>query len=156
MIVRLRRVSLHPFLWLQIVQMATAHHTARASVETRRHAATIAREIRQRFDPDDGSIASPYVRLSTAERKRREDANAKAAAADPTGYRNAPGYLPIPNPDARTSIDLEPGTVAWLREAVEGLAAMPAHNNEIAEGVLDVLDGLDAAAVVEVDTERVS
>lgn len=171
MIARFRRVSLHPFCWWVIVRRALQAYAENGTrdLESRRRLAAASRALEAGLDPDDPRMAqveNPYARLQKHEVRERERNNEAILLEDPdygywrkaevVGGRVVPGYLPVPKPHLRHSVDLSEEHLRILERAVEAYAKNTDLDNSLSACFVDTEDALKNAEVVEVDTERSS
>ena len=169
MIAKFKRISLHPWIWWIVVKRALASFSegqGAPTVEQRRRLLGIEKVIDSVLDPTDpkiGVVESPFLRLSSAEIRRRERRNDEILKADPVeGYyrqdevvdgRVVPGFRPVPKPELRVVVDLPEGDARVVENAVEKYAANPKLDNTINESLIAAIDGIKGAEVVEIDTE---
>lgn len=148
MILELLRVSLHPWVWFAVCKPAVIMNTDSPSIERRGLAASVLRVIDSLFDPDDPEVLSPYQMLSSKERQRRIDVAVKAKA---DGAEVSPADR-IPAVYLRAELDFKPTELSFFRECLQKFAARPDVTNEMAQPIIDAMQGVEMARKVTVDT----
>jgi len=168
-ILKLLRVSMHPFNWWAIVKRAIdAYKPEKQGMDLRRNLAEIIRVFNSRMEPDNSVVENPYAIFVTKELEERRKRNAEIEAeCEKTGedYRQVEpeigadgrivkrGYQALPNPDLREVIDFSKDQVKLLKAVVEKFAEGEI-SHAIDQGFVDVMDALDDAEEVEIDTEK--
>lgn len=168
-ILKLLRVSMHPFNWWAIVKRAIdAYKPEKQGMELRRQMAEIIRVFNSRLEPDNSVVENPYGLFVTKELEERKKRNAEIMAeCEKTGedYRQVEpefgpdgrvlkrGYQALPNPDLREVIDFSRDQVRLIKAAVEKFAEGEI-SHAIDQGFVDSIDALDDAEEVEIDTEK--
>jgi hypothetical protein len=154
MILKLLRVSMHPWLWFTVARQAVVRNTDSQSVERRQAAANILDAIAGLFDPDNPNITSPYSQLSSWDLQRIDGANERLRAEHGDNYRSHPDFRPLPAPLSRRELDFPSGEISFLKESIEKLARSPDVPNDMARPMLDALGAVTSAKGVEIDTEQ--
>ena len=154
MILKLLRVSMHPWLWFTVARQAVVRNTDSQSVERRQAAANILDAIEGLFDPDNPNVSSPYSRMSSWDLDRLEAANAKLQSDHGANCRGQPEDRPLPAPLARKVREFQAGEISFLKESLEKLARSPDVPNDMARPMLDALGAVTSAELVEIDTEQ--
>lgn len=167
-ILKLFRVSLHPWCWWVIVKNAIdAYKPEKQGMDLRRKMAEIIQVFNSRLEPDNSVVENPYGLFVTAELEQRRKRNAEIEAEceksgdDPRqvepvfeGERRVKrGYQALPNPALREFIDFSKEQVRLLKDAVEKHAEA-GISHAIDQAFVDVMDGLEKAVEIEVDTEK--
>lgn len=168
-ILKLLRVSMHPFNWWAIVKRAIdAYKPEKQGMELRRQMAEIIRVFNSRLEPDNSVVENPYALFVTKELEERKKRNAEIMAeCEKTGedYRQVGpefgpdgrvlkrGYQALPNPDLREVIDFTRDQIRLIKAAVEKFAEGEI-SHAIDQGFVDSIDALDDAEEVEIDTEK--
>ncbi len=166
-IIRLQRVTMHPWIWLGVVKIAIVRHTKAPglSMVARRKAAEVLKLLDSKWDADF-NVASPYTRLPKRTVDAWEKRNAEILQKDPVygmfqedevkdGRVVNAGWRHVPSQALKTSVDLTEAQRDYCVEAVEALAKEPEIDNTNAMGIVDAVDLLKKAEEVEIDTERV-
>lgn len=167
-VVKFRRIALHPWVWHMIVHRALiAFSRGDETAESRRRMAAILKILNDRLDPDDAVWDSPYARISRTEARARQERNdeilceclgdeVKARHTQPKidGSKVVHGWRPLPDPFARWSCDFPEADVRVIENAIEAFAKKQDVTHEFDQGIVDALDEIKAAKVIEVDTER--
>lgn len=168
MILKVRRISLHPWVWWVVVRNAVVALQNRdtLSPEGRRRISALLRTIDASLDPDDSVIENPYLRLSRHELEARKRRNAEIVAelngdeyeakfvqqtVDDRGRVHA-AWLPLPAPDLRVSIDVPDGEVKMLENALHEHAGRAELKHDLDHAFVDALDAIAAGKHVSVDT----
>lgn len=146
-ILRVWRVTLHPWCLWTVLRPALWRNTGGQTVESRRIAARANRALKSKFDPDNHKIGDPYALIATEQLVSIREMNERVG-------KESSAYSPLPNPDLRVTVDLEEDVRRFLVAAVEAFAKAPDISNELSEAVVDTLDALEGATCVEVDTEK--
>ena len=171
-ILKLLRVSMHPFNWWAIVKRAIdAYKPEKQGMDLRRNLAEIIRVFNSRMEPDNSVVENPYAIFVTKELEERRKRNAEIEAecektgedprqvepviegTGPTARVVKRGYQALPNPNLREVIDFSKDQVKLLKAVVEKFAEGEI-SHAIDQGFVDVMDALDDAEEVEIDTEK--
>jgi hypothetical protein len=171
-ILKLFRVSMHPFNWWAIVKRAIdSYKPEKQGMDLRRQLAEIIRVFNSRLEPDNSVVENPYGIFVTKELEERRKRNAEIEAEceksgeDPrqvepviegTGLAARVvkrGYQALPNPLLREMIDFNRDQVRLIKAAVEKYAEGET-SHQIDQGFVDAMDALESAGEVEVDTDK--
>lgn len=171
-ILKLLRVTMHPWTWWVIVRRSLENFVSeRMNLETRRRIAAILQTFDARMHPDDSVVECPYLRLPTQEIEDRHRRNTEIrnecvdrTGRDPRQVESVTevvggqvrvvkhGYRPVPDPHLEASIDFSKDDVALITKAIEKHAE-GALSHTLDQGFADAIDALAAGEVVEIDTE---
>lgn len=152
MILKLYRVSLHPWCLYTLLRAAVNRFVDGVTVERRKAAAEFHRALRGMFDPCDTMIESPYVQLSFFDLRERKLRNEALEAQFPDTFKSHPDYRALPNQMLRATVDLTRDAKHLCEDAMAAFAANPEARNDVAEAIIDTIDALKEATVVEVDS----
>lgn len=168
-ILKMMRVTMHPWVWWVIVKRALVNFRGeKQGLDLRRKIASIIKTFDDRMDPDDSVLECPYARLLSEEVRLRNLRNAEIKAecearqdgSDPRQVSDVieggrvvkAGWKPVPKPELRVSIDYSKEEVSIIKSAIEAYAEGPIpHDQDM--GFVDAVEALESAAMVEIDTE---
>lgn len=171
-ILKLLRVSLHPWCWWAIVKRAIDQYKPeKQGMELRRKMAEILQVFNSRLEPDNSVVENPYALFVSKELADRRARNAEIEAecektgedprqvepefdgTGPTARLVKRGYQALPNPVLREVMDFTKDQVRLIKAAVEKYAEGEI-SHAIDQGFCDVMDALENPTEVEVDTEK--
>lgn len=155
MIVKFRRIFLHPWVAIVIVRRALYSFTqGELTRESRRRMAGINAIFDNTIDPESGNFANPYVKMPKYMLEKIQARNDELVKKFQENAIFQESYTPLPHPSLSVKFDFLPEDLRVIENAVEAYAKNSQVTRDVDRGFDAVFEAIEKAETVEVDTEQ--